>query len=119
MWKIDTTKTGMEAILKPYQYGIIMHILDKKDGIKSGDMHAHLELEGYTISRASVINYLQTLQKNGIIIQIAESGKGGIHQVYSAKLNFKEILTNIVETVMDKLLEAFPNNDYLKYLKKE
>ena len=116
MWKIDTTKTGIEAVLKPYQYGIITHILDKKEGISSGNMHAHLEFQGYKISRASVINYLQALSKNGIINQETGTGKGGERGIYSAKLNFKDILTNIVETVMDKLLEAFPDSDYLKYL---
>ena len=102
--------------MKPYQYGIITHILDRKDGITSGDMHAELEFQGYKVSRASVINYLGTLTKNGIIDQTMETCKGGHRGIYSAKLNFKQILTNIVETVMDKVLEAFPDTDIVKHL---
>ena len=116
MWKIDTTKTGVEAIMKPYQYGIITHILDREEGITSGEMHAHLEFMGYSISRASVINYVQLLAKEGIITQEKQTGKGGYRGVYSAKLNFKQILTGIVESVMDKVLEAFPDTDIIKHL---
>ena len=116
MWKIDTTKTGIEAIMKPYHYGIITHILDRPEGITSGDMHAELEFQGYTVSRASVINYLQALAREGIITQKERSGKGGMHGVYTAKLNFKQILTNIVESVMDKVLEACPDIDIVKHL---
>lgn len=116
MWRIDTTQTGIEIIMKPYQYGIITHILDKKENITSGDMHAHLEFQGYTISRASVINYLKKLAESGIIYRKEETGKGGYHGVYSAKLSFEEILTQIVNSAMDSLLVAFPDSDFVKYM---
>ena len=116
MWKIDTTKTGIEAVLKPYQYGIITHILDQKEGITSGEMHAHLEFQGYTVSRASVINYLKKLTESDIIGMKMETGKGGYHGVYSAKLIFEEILTHIVTSAMDTLLTAFPDSDFIKYM---
>lgn len=116
MWKIDTTKTGIEAVLKPYQYGIITHILDIKEGITSYEMHAQLEFQGYTVSRASVINYLKKLAEFGIIGRKEETGKGGYHGVYSAKLTFEEILTQIVTSAMDTLLAAFPDSDFIKYM---
>jgi len=116
LWKIDTTRTGIEAVLKPYQYGIIMHILDKKETITSGEMHAHLEFQGYTVSRASVINYLKKLAESGIIYREEEPGKGGYHGVYSAKLSFEEILTHIVTSAMDTLLAAFPDSDFIKHM---
>jgi len=116
LWKIDTTKTGIEAVMKPYQYGIITEILDKKENITSGEMHAHLEFQGYTVSRASVINYLKKLAESGIIDAKEETGKGGYHGVYSAKLVFEEILTHIVTSVMDSLLAAFPDSEFMKYM---
>ena len=120
MWKIDTTKSGIEAVLKPYQYGIIMHILDKKEdipkvGITSSEMHAHLEFQGYTVSRATVINYLKKLADFGIIGVRMEPEKGGYHGVYSAKLSFEEILTHIGTSVRDTLLTAFPDIYFKKY----
>ena len=79
-------------------------------------MHAHLEVKGYTVSRASVINYLKKLAESGIIGAKEETGKGGYHGVYSAKLSFEEILTLIVTSVMDTLLAAFPDSDFIKYM---
>jgi predicted transcriptional regulator len=116
LWKIDTTKTGIEAVLKPYQYGIITYILDKKENITSSEMHAHLEFQGYTVSRASVINYLKKLAESGIIGMKQKTGKGGYHGVYSAKLCFEEILTKIVTSAMNSLLAAFPDSDFMKYM---
>ena len=116
MWRIDTTRTGIDAVMKPYQYGIITHILDKKENVTSSDMHAHLEFQGYTISRASVINYLKKLAAEDIIGVKEETGKGGYHGVYSAKLSFEEILTQIVNSAMDTLLAAFPDSDFIKYM---
>ena len=116
MWKIDTTKTGIEAVMKPYQYRIITHILDKKEDVTSGEMHALLEFQGYTISRSSVINYLKKLAEFGIIGVEEGTGKGGYHGVYSAKLSFEEILTQIVTSAMNTLLSAFPDSDFIKYM---
>jgi len=102
--------------MKPYQYGIITHILDKEENITSGEMHAHLEFQGYTVSRASVINYLKKLTESGIIDREGKTGKGGYHGVYSAKLSFEEIITKIITSAMDTLLEAFPDSDFMKYI---
>lgn len=119
MWKIETGKTGIEAVMKPYQYEIITKILNLGTGITTGEMHIHLKKVGIKISRASVITFLQKLEENGIVQFSEESGKGGMRRVYSKLLDFEEILKNMVDGVLNTILSAFPNGDYIKYIKQK
>lgn len=116
MWKIDTTKTGMLAILNPYQYRIITLVLEKKKNLTTRSVYDQLMDEGLIVSRASVINYLKKLAAAGVIGFEERTGKGGYHRVYSAKLTFEEIIQSMTKTILNSLLNAFPESDYLKYL---
>jgi Fe2+ or Zn2+ uptake regulation protein len=107
MWKIDTGQSGMLAVMKPYQYRTITMIIERKRGVKTSDVHSQLEFEGIKISRASVINYMAKLAEEGVISFVEESGKGGFHRVYSAKLSLDEIITRITEETLEAIESAF------------
>ena len=113
MWKIDTTQDEMLAIMKPYQYGIISLIINKKTGLLTSDIHAALAYEGHIISRASVINFCKTLAANGIVSFDERTGKGGYHRVYAKRLSWEQIIASIHATVLTRLKQAFPDSEYL------
>jgi Fe2+ or Zn2+ uptake regulation protein len=119
LWKIDTTETGISVVMNEYQYAIIKHVLEYKKNITTGNVHAQLEHEGIKVSRASVINYCKLLADNGIITFTEESGKGGYHRVYAAKLSFEEIIKHMTNSILNSLLNAFPKSDYLQFLTQE
>lgn len=113
MWKFDTEKESMLAIMKPYQHGIISMIQEKNTGLKTGDIHAALEMEGYIISRASVINYCKKLAANDVIRFKEATGKGGYHRIYYPVLTWDSILEMMHMQVLEKMTGAFPDNTYL------
>ena len=119
MWKIDTAKDAMLAIMKPYQHGIISMMIEKKTGLITSDIHAALEYEGHIISRASVINFCKTLAENGIVSFEERTGKGGYHRVYSKRLSWEQIIASIHTTVLITLKAAFPDSEYLKEVYEE
>ena len=113
MWKIDTGKENILAIMKPYQHGIISMILESKTDGRTVELHAALEAEGFIISRASVINYCKLLAANDVISFEERTGKGGYHRVYSKLMSWESILEFIHMSVLARLTEVFPGSTYL------
>jgi len=63
---------------------------------------------GSSISRASVINFLNRMVDEGVLIYREETGKGGARRLYTpvhSKSEFKKWLAN---HAMTRLLEEFP-----------
>lgn len=114
MWKIDTSKEAMRAIMKSYQQGIISMIHEAKDGIGTSTLHEALAAEGYIISRASVINYCKKLAANDVISFEERTGKGGYARIYFPRLSWDSILELIHIKVLGKMTTAFPDSGYLK-----
>lgn len=113
MWKIDTTKDTILAIMKHYQYGLISMIVKSQTEKTTSELHIALEAEGYTISRASVINYCQLLAANGVISFEERSCQGGMKRVYSKVMTWESILEFIHMQVLEKMTVAFPDSKYL------
>jgi predicted transcriptional regulator len=119
LWKIDTTKTGISAIFKEYQYEILTDILGRTEPVGTGDLHATMELKKVKCSRASVINWCQLLAENGILDMTEETSKGGHRRLYTAALSLEQIISKMVNDTLKKLLTVFPENDYLQFLNEE
>ena len=117
MWKINTAKDTILAIMKPYQHGIISMILEAKTEKTTLDLHVALEEEGYIISRTSVINYCQLLAANDVISFEERSCQGGMKRVYSKLMTWESILEFIHMQVLEKMTGAFPDSKYLKDVK--
>ena len=113
MWKIDTAKDTILALMKPYQHGIISMILESKKELTTFELHIALEAEGFIISRASVINYCKLLAANDVISFEERTGKGGYHRVYSKLMSWESILEFIHMSVLEAMTGAFPDSKYL------
>jgi len=72
--------------------------------------------ETRTISRASIILFLNKMAKAGILDVRFEPGKGGFHGVYSLKMNEKEYQKHIIRLIIDSMKKNYPD-EFLEVIK--
>jgi hypothetical protein len=65
-------------------------------------------LGGETISRASVINFLEDMRERGVLSGEDATGKGGHHWIYSPKLDEAGFRMYIVKNLISCLMDNFP-----------
>lgn len=109
---IDTSNEGLAMVLKDYQE-VALHYLWRLDGdgASSRDvwMQVNEDLEGKrTISRASIINFLNSMVDEGVLNYTETTGKGGHRRIYSAKYNEAEFKEYVAKVVLNNLLRDFP-----------
>lgn len=84
-------------------------LLDLKEPAKTRLIWEGLKDNGFTISRASVIFFLEDLEREGLAIKIEKTGKGGYHKLYSLVTQDKtELYRIIAQKFVFKLWEIFP-----------
>lgn len=111
--KLDLGKTGFNLVLKPYQI-LAMEYLWKnpEEGGSSRDVYVAvndvLKMEGKSISRASIINSLNTLVDDEVLGYHEITGKGGHRRIYKPNYDESGFRKFIAETTLKKLREEFP-----------
>jgi len=65
-------------------------------------------LNGETISRASVINFLESMRMMDVLKGVEKTGKGGYHWIYRPAMNEAEFKQHIARTILESLLRDFP-----------
>lgn len=103
--KINLDENGLDMFFKPWQKPLIDKLLSENVEMKSGEAHEYVLSEGFKISRASVIFFLQDMEGEGLLLSREESGKGGMHAVYWGAKNIPELLTEIKLKLDDKIME--------------
>ena len=99
-------------LLKDYQKVALEYLwrLDG-DGASSRDVWIQVneDLKGKrTISRASIINFLNSMVDEGVLNYTEITGKGGHRRIYSARYNEVEFKEYVVKVVLNNLLRDFP-----------
>jgi len=118
----DPSQKGLETVMKDYQVLTMRFLWERREeGTISKDVWLHVSkifmAEEKTISRASIINFLQDMAEKGILNYWERSGKGGYHRVYTTvydEAGFKELLAT---QLIEKLLEEFPDETHKVILK--
>ena len=108
----DTSKKGLETVMKDYQAICLSFVWEKgEEGVSTQKAWLHVNKilinEEKTISRASIINFLNKMGEKGILRYISKSGKGGYHRVYYPVYDETEFRELIAKRVIEKLLEEF------------
>ncbi len=109
---VDTASEGLEMVLKDYQEAALRYLwrLDG-DGASSRDVWVQVneDLKGKrTISRASIINFLNSMVDEGVLNYTETTGKGGHRRIYSAKYDEAGFKEYIAKVVLGNLLRDFP-----------
>lgn len=121
MTALEIGGSGFGAIWRPYQAFLIKKFLEmRRTGVAarnrkltSRDAHNLLNKHAVAnpelkVSRASVINFLNSLVDENYIDYYEATGKGGYHRVYIPKLNASEFESLIRTRVQDTLDKVFP-----------
>ena len=107
----DTSKKGLETVLKNWQIKAMKAIWSNPGGMKSLNVWNKVSetLEGETISRASIINFLEVMRAMGVLSGVEESGKGGYHWIYSPAMDESGFKKFVVDTMISSLLSNYPD----------
>lgn len=110
--KFDTKGDGLRTVVKDYQEVSLRYLWSLDGGGASSRdvwVNVNKDLMGKsTISRASIINFLNSMVDEDALDYTEITGKGGHRRIYTAiydEAGFKEYLA---KTVISKLLETWP-----------
>ena len=111
---VDTSGEGLAMVLKDYQE-VALQYLWRLDGggASSRDVWVQVneDLIGKrTISRASIINFLNSMVDEGVLNYTEITGKGGHRRIYSAKYDEAGFKQYIAKVVLGNLLRDFPED---------
>ena len=122
VFKFNPAEKGLRKTLKEYEEIALRYIWSVGDeGAGSGKtwIHVNEELgEGKSISRASVIFYLNRMVDEGVLGFRDATGKGGHHRIYITKLDESGYKRYIVKTLLDSAAKDYPKEtkEVIKYL---
>ncbi len=101
---LDLSETGLEMFFKPYQIVSLDILWNNEQNLSSRQvwMQANEQLLG-SISRASIINFLNASVENGLLDYVETTGKGGYRRLYSPVLDRSETSKFLSQIVKDRL----------------
>ena len=108
--EFNTAETGLRAVLKDYQEIALRVIWESSEGLGSKQVWDRINkrLKDKTISRASVINFLEDMREKSVLIGDDKTGKGGHRWIYHPAMNETGFKQFIVEMILGCLTRDFP-----------
>ena len=111
-FKFDPSKHGLSKTLKEYEEIGLRYIWNQGEkGAGSGKTwKAVNEALGpdKSISRASVIFFLNRMVDQGVLAYRTATGKGGYHRVYFPIMDERGYKKHLLKTVVESLMRDFP-----------
>jgi len=110
--KFDPESRGLSKVFKDYQQEALRAVWQSEEGANSRKVWQQVNGRldgGGSISRASIINFLNDMVDEGVLGYEERTGKGGYHRVYKPNMNESELKKYIAETVLASLMRDFPN----------
>jgi len=112
-FKFDHEKEGLRKTLREYEEISLRHVWSTgEEGVSSGKTwRIANEKMGpdKTISRASVIFFMNRMVDQGVLSYRTKTGKGGHHRVYYTLLDEKAYKKHLLKTIVDSLMRDFPD----------
>jgi predicted transcriptional regulator len=102
----------LSKVLRDYQQEALRFIWKSEGkGLTSRMVHSNVKERldgGKSISRASIINFLNAMVDEGVLDYIEETAKGGYRRVYSAKFDEAGFKRSLAESFILSLMKDFP-----------
>ena len=112
-FKFDPSKDGLRKTLKEYEeIGLRYVWAQGEEGAGSGKTWVAVnEVLGpdKSISRASVIFFLNRMVDQGVLHYRSVTGKGGHHRIYYPIIDERGYKKHLLKTVVESLMRDFPN----------
>ncbi len=112
VFKFNPAETGLRKTLRVYQEIALRYIWymgDKGAGSFKTWENCNRELgDDKSISRASIINFLNRMVDEGVLGFRDATGKGGHRRIYITKLDESGYKKHIVKTLLDSVARDFP-----------
>ena len=106
--KIRFQKKGLETLLSPLECDILK-VLWKKNDAKVRDIYKVVR-KNRKVALTSIAVILDRLHKRNLVARKIESGIGGYHYIYSAKISRNALEHSVIEKTVNKLIESFGTN---------
>jgi Fe2+ or Zn2+ uptake regulation protein len=108
--EFNPSEKGLRAVLKGYQEIALRILWESKEALNSRAiwMKANEVLKPESISRASIINFLEAMREAGVLKVVERTGKGGHHYVYSPNMTKAEFKEFVASTIISNLMRDFP-----------
>jgi predicted transcriptional regulator len=112
-YSFDASESGLRKTLKEYQEIALRYLWSVgEEGAGSGSTWTHVKQmlaeKNESISRASIIIFLNDMVDQGVLSYEMESGKGGWHRVYKPAMDEQEYRRHILRTVIDSMMREYP-----------
>jgi hypothetical protein len=107
---IKTEETGLSMFLRPYQQIALQCIWDAEGGKSSRDVWEYVNdnLSNGSISRASIINFLNYMVDENLLDYETTTGKGGHRRIYHEKYDLSEFKLTLINISLNALKKSFP-----------
>ena len=102
---------GLSKIFRDYHEEAVKFIWEVGEtGAISREVWAKVNerLVGKTISRASIINFLNAMVDEGVLDFDERTGKGGYHRVYRPKLDETSFRRYVAQVMVSSLMRDYP-----------
>jgi len=108
--EIDTSQQGLRMVLKDWEEEALKVFWDdpqKEYTSKHVWDRVNQRLRPGSISRASIINFIEDMVEMGVLSKRETTGKGGYRGIYSSKMGESGFQRFIVETALEALMRNF------------
>lgn len=110
---LDPTQDGLEKVLRDYQIEALKIIWSHNgDGMTSREVYEATNDrlgQGRSVSRASIINFLNAMCDENVLDFEEETCKGGMRRKYKKGLDEKGFKKHVAADVLSSLMNDFPN----------
>lgn len=106
----ETAEVGLRSVLREWEEIALKTVWESHEGLNSRKVceQVNQRLSPNTISRASVINFLEDMREMGVLKGEEKTGKGGYHWVYTPAMDESGFRKYLATTLITVLLRDFP-----------
>ena len=107
----DPAGAGLGKVFRDYQEEALRFVWESSEGVSSRQVWTHVNealSDIRTISRASIINFLNDMVDEGVLNYVETTGKGGIRRIYSPRLDETDFKKYVAKTLIESMLRDFP-----------
>ncbi|GAH01329.1 unnamed protein product, partial [marine sediment metagenome] len=113
MVMFNTENEGLLTVVKDYQESALKYLWRREEGVGASSrdvwVNVNVDLMGQrTISRASIINFLNYMVDEEILTFHEITGKGGHRRIYKAKYDEEGTKMYLAKRIIAKMIKEWP-----------